>query len=122
MTAKLTDTPVRESASEWASSTFDALQGQIQDQIPSAPDTPGLHVPGAFPGPYPKADVVQKDMQYVKDAATTAFQTAKEYVPTSVDEVKHLIENAGDTIGGYLPQSVATYLRQSLHYLSHTIL
>jgi hypothetical protein len=71
--------------------------------------TPGLKVPGAFPGPYPKS-AVQQDIQYVKDTAIVALQSAKEYVSTSVEDVKRLIENSGDTVGGYLPQSVTAYL------------
>jgi len=31
-------------------------------------------------------------------------------MPTSVEDVKRLMENTGDTIGGYLPQSVTAYL------------
>jgi hypothetical protein len=77
--------------------------------------TPGLHVPGAFFGPYPKSGVVKQDIQqeiqYVKDTAISALQTAKEYMPTSVEDVKRLVESTGDTVGGYLPQSVTAYLR-----------
>lgn len=112
---KITDRPVGEPASDWASSTLNALGPQatssVEDQIASNPTTPGLHVPGAFPGPYPKSNVVQQDMQYVKETAINALQTAKEYMSTGVDDVKRLIENTGDTVGGYLPQSVTAYLR-----------
>ena len=80
-------------------------------QIASNPTTPGLHVPGAFPDPYPKSGVDQQDLQYVKDTAINALQTAKEYMSTSVEDVKRLIENTGDTVGGYLPQNVTAYLR-----------
>jgi hypothetical protein len=53
-------------------------------------------------------------MQYVKDTAIGAIQSAKEYVSTlaSVEDVKRLMENTGDTVGGYLPQSVTAYLPQ----------
>ena len=95
---------------EPASSTPDGL-GPITSAGASNPTTPGLHVPGAFPGPYPKSDTVQQDLQHVKDTAISALQTAKEYMSTSVDDVKRLIENTGDTVGGYLPQSVTAYLR-----------
>jgi hypothetical protein len=111
VTPKTTDRLVREPASDWASSTLDALDPiSSQDQFPSNPTTPGLQIPGAFPGPYPKAIVVQQDIQYVKDTALYALQTAKSYAPASVGDVKRLIENTGETVGGYLPQSVAAYL------------
>lgn len=83
----------------------------VEDQTASNPTTPGLHVPGAFPGPYPKSGFVQQDIQYVKDTAISALQTAKEYMPASAEDVKRLIENTGDTVGGYLPQSINAYLR-----------
>ena len=114
LTQKITDRPVSEPASDWASSTLDALGrpiSSISSVGASNPTTPGLHVPGAFPGPYPKSDVVQQDIQYVKDTAVSALQTAKEYMSTSVEDVKRLMENTGDTVGGYLPQSVTAYLR-----------
>jgi hypothetical protein len=97
---------------EPASSTLDAVGpiSSVEDQIASNPTTPGLHVPGAFPGPYPKSGVVQ-DIQYVKDTTINALQTAKGYMSTGVEDVKRLIENTGDTVGGYLPQSVTAYLR-----------
>lgn len=112
VTPKITDRPVREPASEWAFSTIDAL-GPVssQDQIASNASTPGLQVPGAFPDPYPKAVVVQQDIQYVKDAAFNALQTAKGYMPTSVEDVKRFMEHTGDRVGGYFPQSVTAYLR-----------
>ena len=117
MNQKITDNPDGEpNSADWASSssTLDALAGPIssvEDQIASNPTTPGLHVPGAFPGPYPESGVVQQDIQYVKDTAISALQTAKEYMSTGVEDVKRLIENTGDTVGGYLPQSVTAYLR-----------
>lgn len=113
LTQKISDRPVTEPASDWASSTLDALDhptSSISNIGASNPTTPGLHVPGAFPGPYPKSDV-QQDVQYVKDTAISALQTAKEYMSTSVGDVKRLVENTGDTVGGYLPQSVTAYLR-----------
>lgn len=114
LTTKITDSPVRESASEWVSSTIDAPApiSSPQDQlIASNPATPGPHVPGAFPDPYFRPGVVQQDVQYVKDAAINAIQTAKGYVSTGVEDMKRLIENTSDTVGGYLPQSVTAYLR-----------
>ena len=107
-----TDHPLSEPPSDCASSTFDSIPSVDDHQIASNVTTPGLHVPGAFPGPFPKSGVVQQDIQhYVKDTAISALQTAKEYMPTSVEDVKRLIENTGDTVGGYLPQSVTAYLR-----------
>ena len=111
-----TDHPFSEPPSDCASSTqvFDSIpSAQVDDhQIASNVTTPGLHVPGAFPGPLPKSGVVQQDIHYfVKDTAISALQTAKEYMPTSVEDVKRLIENTGETVGGYLPQSVTAYLR-----------
>ena len=44
--------------------------------------------------------MLQQDVLYVKDVAICALQSAKGYVPTSVEDVKRLIEN---TVGGYLP-------------------
>jgi hypothetical protein len=117
ITPNLTDRPVHEPSSQWASSTLDALgpisNVQPEDQMASNATTPGLHVPGAFPDAPPNAAVVQQDLQYLKDAALNALQTAKGYVPTNVGlgDVKRLIENTGDTVGGYLPQSVTAYLR-----------
>jgi hypothetical protein len=115
VTPKITDCPVGEPVSDWASSTLNALGPQanssVEDQIASNPTTPGLHVPGAFPGPYPKPSVIQPDMQYAKETAINAVQTAKEYMSTGVDDMKRLIENTGETVGGYLPQSVTAYLR-----------
>ena len=113
-TKNITDRPVSQPASDWASSTLDALGhpiSSISNVGASNPTTPGLQVPGAFPGPYPKSDAVQQDIQYVKDTAIGALQSAKEYVSTSVEDVKRLVENTGDTVGGYLPQSVTAYLR-----------
>ena len=104
MTQKITDHPVGEPSLGPISSVED-------HQIVSNPTTPGLHVPGAFPDPYPNSSVGQQDIQYVKDTALNALQTAKEYMPTSVEDVKRLIENTGDTVGGYLPQNVTAYLR-----------
>ena len=97
------DTPTPKATFEGAPSDLDEL-GPVEDQVASNPATPGLHVPGAFPG------VTLQDT-YVKDAAITVLQTAKGYVPTSVDDVKRFVENTGDIVGGYLPQSVAIYLR-----------
>lgn len=113
VTPNITDRPVREPASEWASSTLDAL-GPIscaEDQIASNLPTHGLHVPGAFPGSNPKAGDIQQDTENVKDTPIIALQTAKGYVTTSVEDMKRLMENAGDTVRGYLPDSVAAYLR-----------
>ena len=112
LTSKLSDYPVREPASEWASSTLNALEPRsyVEDQVASNATTPGLQVPGAFPEPHSKL-MLQQDVLYVKDVAIGALQSAKGYVPTSVEDVKRLIENAGDTVGGYLPQSVTAYLR-----------
>lgn len=126
LSPKITDRPVGEPASDWASSTLDALgptniSTNVEDQIASNPTTPGLHVPGAFPGPYPKSSAVQQDVQYVKDKAISALQSAKDYMSTSVGDVKRLIENTGDTVGGYLPQSVTAYLR-SLSFSSNQAL
>ncbi|KAF8815261.1 hypothetical protein BYT27DRAFT_7334025 [Phlegmacium glaucopus] len=106
--------PVREPSSEWSSSTPNAPEPQAvsspKDQIASNPTTPGLHVPGAFPGNIPKSgDDIQQDTEYVKHVAISAFQTAKGYAPTGVEDIKRLIQNAGDTVGGYLAESVAAY-------------
>jgi hypothetical protein len=115
LTQKITDSP-SEPASDWASSTIDALgrpqaNSSISNVGASNPTTPGPHVPGAFPDPFPKSDVVQQDIQYVKDTAKSALQSAKEYMPTSVEDLKRLMESTGDTVGGYLPQTVNAYLR-----------
>ena len=82
----------------------------------SNPTTPGLHVPGAFPDLFPKSDV-QQDIQYVKGTAINALQTAKEYMSTGVEDVKRLMENTGDTVGGYLPQTVNALLTSVSPYL-----
>ena len=86
--------------SDWAA--HGPIISRIED-VNSNPTTPGLHVPGAFPDLYPKSDV-QQDMQYAKNTAISA----KEYVSTSVEDVKCLMEDTGDTVGGSLPQSVNT--------------
>lgn len=83
----------------------------VEGQVVSDPTTPGLHVPGAFPKSPLISNDIQQDTQSVMDAAIDTLQTAKGYVPTSVEDMKRLIENASDTVGGYLPQSVASYLR-----------
>ena len=83
----------------------------VEGQIVSDPTTPGLHVPGAFPRPPLISNDIQQDTQSAMDAAIGTFQTAKGYVPTSVEDMKRIIQNAGDTVGGYLPQSVASYFR-----------
>ena len=101
---KISDRPVSEPASNWAQAALDPIIST------TGVTTPGLHVPGAFPDPYPKSDVV-KDVQYVKDTAISALQSAKEYVSTGVEDVKRLMEDTGDTVGEYLPQSVNAYLR-----------
>jgi hypothetical protein len=99
--------------SEWASSSLSALGpvSHVEGQIDSNLSTPGLHVPGAFPLPHNNDAAIREDTPYFTDAAIGALQTAKAYVPASVEEVKRLIGNAGDTVGGYLPESVAAYLR-----------
>jgi len=97
-----------EPASEWASSTLSALEPSSNAQSSqepgshSAATTPGLNVPGSFPGQYPKPGAVQQDVQYAKDAAWSALETARGYA-----------QNAAETAGGYLPASVSAYLRES---------
>jgi len=102
-----------EPASEWASSTLSALEPSSNAQSNtaesaqepgshSAATTPGLNVPGSFPGQYPKPGAVQQDVKYAKDAAWNALETARGYAQT-----------AAETAGGYLPASVSAYLRES---------
>jgi hypothetical protein len=98
LSQKITD---RQPISDWAA---------LHPTSDSKPTTPALHIPGAFPDTYPKSDVVQQDTQY-KDTAINALHSAKEYMTTSAGGVKHLMENTGDKVGGYLPQSVNAYLR-----------
>ena len=104
---KITDPPVSQPASDRAA--HGPIISRIGD-VNSNPTTPGLHVPGSFPDLNPKSDV-QQDIQYAKDTAISALQSAKEYVSTSVEDVKRLMEDTGDKVGGYLPQSVNAYLR-----------
>ncbi|KAF8153734.1 hypothetical protein B0H34DRAFT_64962, partial [Crassisporium funariophilum] len=112
LTPKISTRNPGEPASEWASSTLAAIEPIAQPETESeysVPTTPGYEVPGAFPGPHLKPSVVQQDAAYVKEAALNALQTAKGYVPTTT-EVKKALSSAGETVGGYLPQSVAAYL------------
>ena len=104
----------REPADQWASHTIEALahddnappsKQETPFQSHSTATTPGQQFPGAYPLTTPRAtaEVVQSDTEYVKDAALSALNTAKEYVGS-----------AGETVGGYLPPSVAAYFRSSL--------
>jgi len=64
----------------------------------STTSTPGqLHFPGSYPGPVDS----KEETKDVKEVTATALETAKEYVVT-----------AGETVSGYLPESVAAYLRE----------
>lgn len=105
----------REPADQWASHTIQALsrddnappdKQETPFQSHSTATTPGQHIPGAYPAQtselsarHATAEVLQSDAEYVKDAALSALHTAKEYVGS-----------AGETVGGYLPPSVAAYL------------
>lgn len=103
--------PRSESSSKPASSTLNALGPVVSESYPSDkhfaehasnPATPG----DLFPGAFPKAKDNQpssfnQDADYVKEAASNALETAKDYV-----------YSAGEVVGGYLPKSVAAYFRE----------
>lgn len=68
----------------------------------SNPTTPGDLFPGAFPKvKYVQPSSLNQDADYVKEAASNALETAKEYV-----------YSASEVVGGYLPKSVAAYFRE----------
>ncbi|KDR78062.1 hypothetical protein GALMADRAFT_245041 [Galerina marginata CBS 339.88] len=113
-----------EPPSQWAASTIDALAPgppglhsadkppggmaavtstyNTPAYPPSTATTPGNEFPGAFPRGHGQSQsgVTTQD---VRDAAASAMETAKGYAIS-----------AKDTVGGYLPSSVAAYLPQSL--------
>ncbi|KAH9485491.1 hypothetical protein JR316_0002399 [Psilocybe cubensis] len=92
------------------SSSLNALGPVVPESYPadrpfgghaSNPTTPGERLPGAFPQTKEAEHVssLSRDADYVKEAASSALETAKDYV-----------YSAGEVVGGYLPKSVAAYL------------
>jgi hypothetical protein len=94
-------------AREWAETTDNNV---LETQNPSTPlHTPGLRIPGSFlEDPKPEA---------VSGGGETLLDTAKRYLPAQ-DDVQRAMTNAGQAAKGYLPQSVASYLRASF-FTSH---
>jgi hypothetical protein len=100
-------------ASEWASTTLSALDPTTEAHPPSmektVPTTPGVDMPGGFPGP-PQGALSQPDVQYAKEVAFNALETAKGYATTAAQSATTAAQSAGDTVAPYLPAAVASYL------------
>jgi hypothetical protein len=96
-------------ASEWASRTLSALD-PAKDSSPapvaqSAPETPGVSMPGSFP--IPRQRVLLPDLEGI---ASDAFNTAKQYAQVAAQGAQTAVQTAGEKVGEYLPSSVASYL------------
>ncbi|KAF8957161.1 hypothetical protein BDZ97DRAFT_1847597 [Flammula alnicola] len=78
------------------------LLNQQPSSTATTPGSVGQLVPGAFPGGGNVPPVHQHDAHGVNDVGHTALETVREYAVKT-----------GETVGGYLPASVAAYLPAS---------
>ncbi|CAA7263933.1 unnamed protein product [Cyclocybe aegerita] len=131
-----------EPASQWARSTLSALDTEHTNttgQPPSlssnsypysvekvdrgftqhTPDSPGVKVPGAFPGASSQAKDVGGNAQNVKQTALDALETAKGYAYNAGGVAKEYAQSAGQAVGEYIPPSVSAYFPGGLSKESH---
>ncbi|KAF9526173.1 hypothetical protein CPB83DRAFT_908575 [Crepidotus variabilis] len=117
-----------EPADQWASSTLSALDpNTTTDSYVSGPHvsketqhfttgtastatTPGVNMPGGFPGSKSGPGIVQPDMEQMKGAALNAYETVQGYAVSAAATASTAAQSAGETVGQYLPESMKGYL------------
>src|SRR6266496_5536939 len=104
--------------SEWASSTFSALDpsnnrdSSSDDKHPPKPSQSTVSTPGfvAMPGglPLSKQGLVEKDVQY---DALDVLETAEQAAQSAAHSAQIAMQTAGEKVRDYLPASITSYLR-----------
>lgn len=94
---------------------FGASYGQPKTSTVAT--TPGLHIPGSYPGMSSKnteSSTIAEDAQHIRDMLTETLDHDAHYVKeataNALEKARNYASRTGEAVSGYLPPGMAAYL------------